>query len=60
MDLPFRSITAASAALKDKGISPVELVEKCLDRAEFVQGESNPFVIILHEQALIAARRAEA
>ena len=60
MDLPFHSITAASAALKDKGISPVELVEKCLDRAEFVQGEINPFVIILHDQALIAARRAEA
>ena len=60
MDRPFNSITAASTALKDKDISPVELVGKCLDRAEFVQGEINPFVIILHDQALTAARKAEA
>ena len=59
MDLQFSSITEASAAIKAKRVSPVEVTQRCLDRAELVQGKINPFVVILSEQALAAARRAE-
>ncbi|MFP6716344.1 MAG: amidase [Alphaproteobacteria bacterium] len=59
MDLQFPSITEASAAIKTKKVSPVEITQRCLDQAELVQQKINPFVVLLGEQALATARQAE-
>ena len=47
MELEFRSIAQASAAMRAKRVSPVEITEMFLDRAEDIQTKINPFAAIL-------------
>ncbi len=54
-----RTLGEAAAALKAKDISPVELTQACLDRANAIQNKVNPFVVIIADRAMDAARRAE-
>ncbi len=59
MDTMLKSLMSASTCIKEKKVSPVELIQMSLERAGRIQQEINPFVTILNEQALAAARRAE-
>ena len=59
MALNAQTLGEAAAALKAKDISPVELTQACLDRANAIQNKVNPFVVIIADRAMDAARRAE-
>jgi Asp-tRNA(Asn)/Glu-tRNA(Gln) amidotransferase A subunit family amidase len=55
-------LTAVEMArrVRDKSVSPVDLVRACLERAETVQPKLNCFCFTYPEEALDAARAAEA
>ncbi|MGI4955445.1 MAG: amidase [Janthinobacterium lividum] len=59
-DLAFLSATEAAALIRRGALSPVALTQAVLDRAHQVQGRLNPFVTLLDDEALAAARTAEA
>ena len=59
MALNTQTLGEAATALKAKEISPVELTQSCLDRANAIQNLLNPFVVLLDDRALDAARQAE-
>jgi len=54
------SATQMARAIRDREVSPVELVEAHIARAEKVNGEVNALVLPRFEQALEEAREAEA
>ena len=56
----FLTIAEASALLRKRELSPVELVESRLQRTERLDGELHSFIRVLREPALAAARSAEA
>ena len=58
--LCFLTITEAGPLLRDRQLSPVELVQAFLDRIEAIDGQIHSFVTLLPDQALAQARRAEA
>ena len=57
-DLP-RSLADLGAALQERLLSPVEVVETLLERIEAVDRELNAFVTVLADEALGEAARAE-
>lgn len=59
-DLYELSLTAASAALRAKKVSSVELTRACLQRAQAVNPKLNCFLAIEADDALASARRADA
>lgn len=58
--LHFRTIAELSALIRDRRLSPVELMQGCLDRIHALDGRLNSVLLLLEEQALAAARQAEA
>jgi aspartyl-tRNA(Asn)/glutamyl-tRNA(Gln) amidotransferase subunit A len=56
----FPTIAEASALIGKRELSPVELVESRLARIERFDGKLNSFIRVLREEALAAARSAEA
>jgi len=50
----------AADAVRDGEVSSEELVERCLRRVDEVEGEVNAFTVVLREEAIAAARRADA
>ncbi len=62
MESGFETLTIAGAArlIADREISPVELTRNFLDRIDVFDGRLNSYVLVLHDQALEAARDAEA
>jgi aspartyl-tRNA(Asn)/glutamyl-tRNA(Gln) amidotransferase subunit A len=56
----FLTIAEAGALIGKREISPVELVESCLDRIDRFDGRLHSFIRVLREPALAAARTAEA
>ena len=60
MDLAFTSAIGLKALIAAKDISPVEAVEASLARARALQPSINAFVTFTEEEALQAARAAEA
>jgi aspartyl-tRNA(Asn)/glutamyl-tRNA(Gln) amidotransferase subunit A len=56
----FLTIAEASGLIAKGELSPVELVQSRLARIERLDGELNSFIRVLGEQALAAARAAEA
>ena len=56
----FLTIAEASALISKRELSPVELVQSRLDRTERLDGKLNSFIRVLSEEALAAARLAEA
>jgi len=58
-DLERHSITTLSEQIRKKEISPVEVIDAYLKRAERVQEKFNPFITILDDHARKAAREAE-
>lgn len=59
MDIPERIVDIA-ASYRRKNLSPVEVVETCLERIELLNPTLNAFITVTAETALEAARRAEA
>jgi aspartyl-tRNA(Asn)/glutamyl-tRNA(Gln) amidotransferase subunit A len=59
-DACFLSVAEAASLIAAKRLSPVELVQAYLARIERLDGTLHAYVRVLHEQALAAARTAEA
>ena len=58
-DLCYLTIVEASAGLRRKDYSPVDLTEACLERIEALDGKLHSFITITAERARAQARRAE-
>ena len=58
-DLAFLSIQDASALLKAKAASPVDLAKVCLDRIHALNPSLNAFITVTADAAFAEARRAE-
>ena len=59
-DLAAVTLKKASEMLRSKATSPVELTQACLKRIANYNSLLNAFVTVTEEQALVAAREAEA
>jgi aspartyl-tRNA(Asn)/glutamyl-tRNA(Gln) amidotransferase subunit A len=58
-DLHFLTIAQASAQIKARKLSPVELTEAFLARVKHLDGALNSHLLVLEEQALTDAKQAE-
>jgi aspartyl-tRNA(Asn)/glutamyl-tRNA(Gln) amidotransferase subunit A len=58
-ELAFLSVEEASALVKSKSVSPVELTQACLTRIESQNPLLDAFITVTAESALAEARRAE-
>ncbi len=58
-DLTSLTLSQASDLVKSRQVSPVDLVQACLDRIDRLDGKLNSFLTLCPDQALAAARRAE-
>jgi hypothetical protein len=58
-DLPFLTIAQASAQIKARTLSPVELTEAFLARVKQVDARLDSHLLVLEEQALAEAKKAE-
>ena len=58
-DLCYASATELAQAIRNKQISPVELMQAVLTRAEALNPKLNAFCLLLPEQAMTQAREAE-
>ncbi len=59
-DLHFMTIAQAAPMIRDKLLSPVELTQAFLSRIKRLDPSLNAYILVLEEQALAEARRAEA
>lgn len=59
MDCRYASIAELSELIRQKQVSPVELVQACLDRIERLNPKLNAFITVLSAQALEDAKQAE-
>ena len=58
-DLHFMTIAQASAQIKARTLSPVELTQAFLARVKHVDAKLNSHLLVLEEQALADAKKAE-
>ena len=58
-ELHYMSAWELSGLIRDRQISPVEVVEACLERIEATEPTLNSFITLLPEQARANAQRAE-
>ena len=58
-ELAYLSLTGASALIKSRRLSPVELTTAFLDRIDRFDGQVGAFITVTREEALRAARAAE-
>lgn len=58
-ELTHLNLTQASAAVRARSISPVELTQACLDRIESAEPALNAFIVVDAARALAAAKEAE-
>ena len=58
-DLPYLSLTEASALIKARRLSPVELTQAILNRIDRLDGRVGAFITVTRDLALGAAREAE-
>jgi aspartyl-tRNA(Asn)/glutamyl-tRNA(Gln) amidotransferase subunit A len=59
-DLHFLTIAQASALIRDKKLSPVELTQAFLARVKLLDGKLNSHLLLLEDQAMADAKAAEA
>lgn len=59
LHLSYGTIQEMSALLRERKVSPVELVEACLDRIDHLQPRLNAFITVTRDAALRAADRVE-
>jgi amidase len=58
-DLAFTSATELARLVREKSVSPVELVDDCLERIEKIDPSINAFVTLVEERAREEAKNAE-
>ena len=58
-DLTLMTMAEVASLIKAGMISPVEIVEACLQRTESLQGKLNAYVYLMADEAKKAAKRAE-
>jgi aspartyl-tRNA(Asn)/glutamyl-tRNA(Gln) amidotransferase subunit A len=58
-DLPYLSLTEASALIKSRRLSPVELTDALLGRIDRLNGRIGAFITVTREEAAAAAGAAE-
>jgi aspartyl-tRNA(Asn)/glutamyl-tRNA(Gln) amidotransferase subunit A len=59
-ELCFLTIAEASARIRARSLSPVELTQAYLDRITALDGQLNAYILVMAQQALAEARQAEA
>ena len=59
-ELHYMSAWELSGLIRDRQVSPVEVIDACLARIEATEPVLNSFITVLAEPARAAARRAEA
>ena len=59
-DLAWLSLEEVSALVRQRKVSPVDVTRACLERIERLNPRLNAFITVTAEQALAAARAAEA
>jgi len=59
-DLSTLSLAEASARIRSRSVSPVQLTEACLARIQTYNPKLNAFITVLRDQALAQARELEA
>jgi aspartyl-tRNA(Asn)/glutamyl-tRNA(Gln) amidotransferase subunit A len=59
-DLSTLSLAEASARIRSRSVSPVQLTEACLSRTQTYNPKLNAFITVLRDQALAQARELEA
>ncbi len=59
-DLLELTITELAPKIRAKEVSPVEVTEAALARADRLQPKLNSFITLLHDQAMNAAKKQEA
>lgn len=59
-NLDWLSVAEAGRLIRRRELSPVELTQACLQRIERLDGRINAFITVTGEQAIAAARQAEA
>lgn len=57
-DLHWLSIAEAARLIQKRELSPVDLVDACLERVEALDGRFNAFITVLADEARAAARKA--
>ena len=60
MTSPFASISELARDIRERRLSPIALVEKCLGRIETLDVRLNAFITVTSELARLQARQAEA
>ncbi len=58
-DLHYLTISELEPMIRDRKLSPVELVRACLDRIHALDGRFHAFITVMEESALAEARAAE-
>jgi len=58
-DIPYLSATDLSELIKDREVSPVEVVEAYLERIDRLNDKLNAYITVCWEEAIEAAREAE-
>ena len=59
-EIPFLPATHLAQLIQAREVSPVEATQAYLDRIEQVDGQLNSYITVCKEEALAAARQAEA
>ena len=59
-ELHYLTIAEAGARIRDRTLSPVDLTQAVLDRIAAIDGAVNAYILVLADQAMAAARTAEA
>lgn len=59
MSSDFLTIAQAAKLIQKRELSPVELVDSCLQRIEQIDGKINSFIRVLGDSARVEARKAE-
>ena len=59
-EIPFLSVSQLAALIKDRSLSPVEVVDSYLDRIDSLNGRLYAYLTVCRDEALQAARESEA
>jgi aspartyl-tRNA(Asn)/glutamyl-tRNA(Gln) amidotransferase subunit A len=59
-EVTYSSLTDVSALIRQRKVSPIDVVTACLERIERLQPQLNAFITVLSEEALQHAKVADA
>ena len=59
-EIPFLSVSQVAALIKDRSLSPVDVVESYLDRIDSLNGRLYAYLTVCRDEAIQAARESQA